>query len=115
MDTDLPSAANPQTKRGLCTFPLSVPLCLCGGTSFGFWHSFADHESNHGDTEGTERANSSDGSTIRGAVVDLPKVVQEPSKQRPVTTLTSDLLLIVWILRPFVSFHLRLARSASSS
>src|SRR5260221_12101780 len=36
MDTGKPSAPKQQSKWGLCTFPsLSVPLCLCGGTSFG--------------------------------------------------------------------------------
>jgi len=36
MDTDKPSAAKPQSNRGRGTSPsLSVPLCLCGGTSFG--------------------------------------------------------------------------------
>src|SRR5712692_8978819 len=36
MNTIKPSAAKPQTKRGLCSIlSLSVPLCLCGGASFG--------------------------------------------------------------------------------
>ncbi len=49
--TDGLSVAKLQTKRGLCTFhSLSVPLWWNL-----FWQSFADHEFNHRDTEGTER------------------------------------------------------------
>src|SRR5713226_3790177 len=56
MDTNKPSAAKPQTKRGLCTFPsFSVPLCLCGGTSYG--NHLRNQEFNHRDAEDTEIAN----------------------------------------------------------
>src|SRR5258707_6151826 len=56
MDTDEPSAAKPQTKRGLCTFPsLSVPSVPRWWNLL--WQSFGDHEFNQRDAEDTERAN----------------------------------------------------------
>src|SRR5260370_4473843 len=49
------------------TGPLHFPCPLCASVPLWwklFWQSFGDHEFNHRDTEGTERANNSDGSTM---------------------------------------------------